>query len=217
MRKLFNLALTLPAIVFMTACITDDAAIPDEGTTTDELERDDVEFIAASSFDRTSSDVAELVPARGIFALPYVRTGELRCLGNQVMIGIHYDAPRMALCAPLNAGYSVVLPGYRDAFNNATHLYGMHSCAPGYFIQAISDLSTPRKTYTCVKIKKISTQQIMTYSNVIIDGPGPNNNGTRSTVYGVSQNFHACAKAPNGGARAMVGFHRDNNDLACAY
>jgi hypothetical protein len=137
----------------------------------------------------------------------------LACSANQVMIGIHIGKGKVA-CASLNFGDRVA-ETYKDVGGSDTGTQvsdnpPMHGCAPNFFVQRV-DRTGPgeNEDLTCVALQTI-TGVALKPSSCVHDGRGANNDGTQSTIYGLSPKMHACPMN-----MAMNGIHQTKNDLNC--
>ena len=150
--------------------------------------------------------------AQGTFVQPYVRSG-FSCPSTQVMLGIHVNKQKV-ICAVLNYGYRIQ-NRYTD-YARGTQVSSnpsMHGCAQNYVIQAVSGISpfstAKDEDLTCVSLQT-SSGQPLAFTNSVHDGRGPSDNGTQSTIYGLSPTMHVCPRN-----FAMQGIQQAQNDLFC--
>jgi hypothetical protein len=154
----------------------------------------------------TTASAVEL--ADGAFIHHYVKDGR-SCASSEVMIGIHIDKYKVT-CAKLNYGYRVHnryidKTGGTQISSNPS----MHGCAPNYVIQALKRYGND-EDLTCVSLVNTAGQALQLPLG-LHDGRGPNNNGTQSTIYGLTPTMHVCPHH-----YAMRGIHQHLNDLYCA-
>jgi hypothetical protein len=155
------------------------------------------------------------------FQSVYYRKGTGCERSLEVMMGINWGQ-QWSICAPLSAGWTVYgddwdfppgtqvpLPG----FSYSTRSPYMHGCRSGYFINQIVQNPFGGEDLHCVKLAFNGTPvDVYSYSWAYVDGYGPGNDGTQSTVWGLGiPRMHQC---PDG--YAMAGFHQSWNDLYCA-
>jgi hypothetical protein len=126
------------------------------------------------------------------------------------MVGIHF-AQGKAVCAQLNFGYRVASTIVDPSGIGSTQVSSnpsMHGCPTNYLVQGV-DLQS--EFLTCVSLRD-SAGNSLDLTRFVHDGRGPSDDGTQSTIYGISNpKMHAC-----GPDLAMKGVHRIQNDLYCA-
>jgi hypothetical protein len=150
--------------------------------------------------------------ASGAFVQQYVRAG-FACNTGEVMVGIHINQQKVT-CARLNYGYrianTIVDPVHGTQVPPFDNPY-MHGCPPNYVVQSLQHVGVFDEILTCVSLEN-NIGQALLLPNAYVDGPGPTDNGTQSTIYGLnSPIMHVCE--PD---YAMAGIHQANNDLYCA-
>lgn len=148
------------------------------------------------------------VVANGAFVHHHVTSG-LNCGAEEVMVGVHL-AQNKVICAALNFDYKVgtritdPVHGTQVSSNPV-----MHGCPPDFLIQGMKDFGGAEEL-TCVSLRN-NQGQALTLTRGVHDGRGPNDNGTQSTIYGLTPTMHVC-----GTDLAMRGIHQSQNDLFCA-
>jgi hypothetical protein len=142
------------------------------------------------------------------FSAPYVRSG-FYCAQDEVMLGIHINQQKV-ICASLNYGYRIA-NRYYDAPWHTEVPGNMHGCMPDYVIQGLSRYGS-NEYLLCASLKDAGGRPLH-FAFSYVDGPGPDNNGTQSTIYGLdSPKMHVCPTQ-----YAMAGIQVANNDLYCIF
>jgi hypothetical protein len=142
------------------------------------------------------------------YSAPYVRPG-FYCAQDEVMLGIHLNQQKV-ICASLNYGYRIAnryidTPGETEVPGN------MHGCKPNYVIQGLTRYGLD-EALLCVSLKDVLGRTLGLPIGYV-DGRGPDDNGTQSTIYGLdSPKMHVC-----GTQYAMAGIQQAANDLYCVF
>jgi hypothetical protein len=157
-----------------------------------------------------STAAATIYVQPGAFVHHYTRSG-LTCNDNEVLIGVHINQSK-SVCARLNYGYNVA-SRYVDP-THGTQVPGwdpiMHGCAPNYVAQGLQLWGWADEEITCVSLQD-NLGRALAISAELVDGFGRHNNGTQSSIYGLTRpTMHVCPRN-----YAMAGIHQSNNDLFC--
>jgi hypothetical protein len=156
----------------------------------------------------TTPALAAPTLAKSAFVHHYVKDG-YSCGLSKVMVGIHITKQKVT-CARLNYDYKVanrIVDKYRGTQVSSNP--SMHGCPANYLIQALQRYGLD-EDLTCISLKN-NLGQALEFTSALHDGRGPNDNGTQSTIYGLTPTMHVCPRD-----YAMRGIHQSQNDLYCA-
>lgn len=132
------------------------------------------------------------------------RTNRVSCLGNDVLVGLHWGR-RQGICLDLGAEYSIVGKS-RDTNTQVFSQPSSHGCPTDMFIQRVDGIHD----YQCVRLERRGAP--VRWGSLARDGRGRGNDGTQSGSQGLGgTSSHVC---PSG--RALISWHEKDNELGCS-